>query len=88
MTQLAAWRAPHDLRLVTAFDPEHADAWEWGKWLPHQQADPGRARRGGLLLARTRGASSRRCSSPRCARGSSSCAGSPTPTRTRSARSS
>jgi S-DNA-T family DNA segregation ATPase FtsK/SpoIIIE len=53
MTQLAAWRAPHDLRLVTAFDPEHADAWEWGKWLPHQQADPGAPASGGLLLARS-----------------------------------
>lgn len=40
MNQLAAWRAPHDLRLLTAFEPEDADAWEWGKWLPHQRVDP------------------------------------------------
>jgi S-DNA-T family DNA segregation ATPase FtsK/SpoIIIE len=52
MTQLAAWRAPHDLRIVTAFAPEDLGAWEWGKWLPHQQADPGAPAAGGLLLAR------------------------------------
>jgi S-DNA-T family DNA segregation ATPase FtsK/SpoIIIE len=40
MNQLAAWRAPHDLRLLTAFEPEQAEAWEWGKWLPHQRVDP------------------------------------------------
>ena len=40
MNQLAAWRTPHDLRLLTAFDPEHAQEWEWGKWLPHQRVDP------------------------------------------------
>jgi len=40
MNQLAAWRAPHDLRILTAFAPEHAEAWEWGKWLPHQRVDP------------------------------------------------
>ncbi len=40
MAQLAAWRAPHDVRLLTAFDPADADAWEWGKWLPHQRLDP------------------------------------------------
>ena len=40
MNQLAAWRAPHDVRLLTVFDPEHADDWEWGKWLPHQRVDP------------------------------------------------
>jgi S-DNA-T family DNA segregation ATPase FtsK/SpoIIIE len=53
MTQLAAWRAPHDLRMVTAFEPEDSDEWEWGKWLPHQQADPGAPASGGLLLARS-----------------------------------
>ncbi|MGH2948781.1 MAG: FtsK/SpoIIIE domain-containing protein [Solirubrobacteraceae bacterium] len=36
ITQLAAWRAPHDLKLLTAFDPADGAAWEWGKWLPHQ----------------------------------------------------
>src|SRR5918999_4369654 len=40
MNQLAAWRAPHDLRLLTAFDPDHAQAWGWGEWLPHQRVDP------------------------------------------------
>ena len=40
MNQLAAWRAPHDLRLLTAFEPELAEEWEWGKWLPHQRVDP------------------------------------------------
>ena len=39
MTQLAAFRAPHDLRLVTGFDPADAAEWEWAKWLPHQRAD-------------------------------------------------
>ena len=66
MNQLAAWRAPHDLRLLTAFEPEDADAWEWGKWLPHQRMDQGQF--------------STPCSSPSCARGSSSCGGSPKPT--------
>ena len=33
--------------------PRAADAWEWGKWLPHQQADPGAPASGGLLLARS-----------------------------------
>jgi DNA segregation ATPase FtsK/SpoIIIE, S-DNA-T family len=51
MTQLAAWRAPHDVRLLTAFAPADAEAWEWGKWLPHQQADP--AVPGKLLFARS-----------------------------------
>ena len=40
MNQLAAWRAPHDLRLLTDFAPEDAGEWEWGKWLPHQRVDP------------------------------------------------
>jgi ESX secretion system protein EccC len=53
MTQLAASRAPHDLRLLTAFAPADAEAWEWGKWLPHQQADPGVP--GKLLMARSAG---------------------------------
>ena len=30
MIQLAAWRAPHDLRVVTAFDARDAGDWEWG----------------------------------------------------------
>jgi len=39
MVQLAAFRAPHHLRLVTSFDPEDADQWQWGKWLPHQRLE-------------------------------------------------
>ena len=32
--------SPHDVRLLTAFEPEASDAWDWGKWLPHQRVDP------------------------------------------------
>jgi len=39
LAQLAAFRAPHHLRLVTSFDPEHAEQWQWGKWLPHQRLE-------------------------------------------------
>jgi len=39
ITQLAAFRAPHDLRIVTAFDPADASDWEFGKWLPHQRLE-------------------------------------------------
>ena len=58
MNQLAAWRAPHDLRLLTAFAPEDADEWEWGKWLPHQRVDPNVPRPVSVrpLGARARGA--------------------------------
>jgi S-DNA-T family DNA segregation ATPase FtsK/SpoIIIE len=38
------------LRLLTAFEPADAPQWDWGKWLPHQQADPGVP--GKLLFAR------------------------------------
>ncbi|MDP8943605.1 MAG: hypothetical protein M3N16_05745, partial [Actinomycetota bacterium] len=44
MAQLAAFRSPHDLRLVTSFDPADAAEWEWAKWLPHQRAERRRAR--------------------------------------------
>jgi S-DNA-T family DNA segregation ATPase FtsK/SpoIIIE len=40
MIQLAAWRAPHDLRLLTTFNARDGEPWEWGKWLPHQRVDP------------------------------------------------
>ena len=53
MNQLAAWRAPHDLRLLTAFEPDEAEAWEWGKWLPHQRVDPNVP--GRFLFARSMG---------------------------------
>jgi S-DNA-T family DNA segregation ATPase FtsK/SpoIIIE len=51
MVQLAASRAPHDLRIVTCF--EDPAQWEWGKWLPHQRVDPGAPAAGELLLARS-----------------------------------
>ena len=35
MTQLAAWRAPDDLGLLTCSAPEDRALWEWAKWLPH-----------------------------------------------------
>jgi ESX secretion system protein EccC len=40
MNQLSAWRAPHDLRILTSPAPSEGEAWEWGKWLPHQRVDP------------------------------------------------
>ena len=40
MAQLAAFRAPRDLRLATCFDPSDSGEWDWGKWLPHQRAEP------------------------------------------------
>jgi S-DNA-T family DNA segregation ATPase FtsK/SpoIIIE len=51
MTQLAASRAPHDLRIVTAFDRHDGEPWEWGKWLPHQRVDPNVP--GSFLIARS-----------------------------------
>jgi S-DNA-T family DNA segregation ATPase FtsK/SpoIIIE len=53
MLQLAAWRAPHDLRILTAFEPQDAEPWEWGKWLPHQRVDPNVP--GHFLIARAAG---------------------------------
>jgi S-DNA-T family DNA segregation ATPase FtsK/SpoIIIE len=53
MNQLAAWRAPHDLRLLTVFEPEQAEEWEWAKWLPHQRVDPNVP--GRFLFARSMG---------------------------------
>ncbi len=52
MAQLAAWRAPHDLRILTACD-DGGEAWEWGKWLPHQRVDPNVP--GNFLIARSAG---------------------------------
>ncbi len=42
VSQLAAFRAPGDLRMLAAFAPEHTADWEWMKWLPHarSQAPP------------------------------------------------
>ena len=43
VAQLAAYRAPQDLRVITSFDQADREEWEWGKWLPHQRAEvPGR----------------------------------------------
>ena len=57
MTQLAAFRAPRDLRLATCFDASESSEWDWGKWLPHARAEPhtpGRAAaRPVLAFART-----------------------------------
>jgi S-DNA-T family DNA segregation ATPase FtsK/SpoIIIE len=39
MVQLAAFRAPHDVHLVTAFEPASTASWEWAKWLPHQRVE-------------------------------------------------
>jgi len=38
ISQLAAFRAPNDLRLLAAFDPEDTTEWEWMKWLPHARS--------------------------------------------------
>ncbi len=51
MIQLAAWRAPHDVRILTAFEPRNGEPWEWGKWLPHQRVDPNVP--GQFLMARS-----------------------------------
>jgi S-DNA-T family DNA segregation ATPase FtsK/SpoIIIE len=57
MTQLAAFRAPRDLRLGACFDASDSGEWDWAKWLPHQRAErhsPGRgADRPVLAFART-----------------------------------
>jgi len=59
LSQLATFRAPQDLRLLTCFDPADASDWEWGKWLPHQRADRnapvdgGGTAAPGFLLARS-----------------------------------
>jgi S-DNA-T family DNA segregation ATPase FtsK/SpoIIIE len=39
VSQLAAFRAPDDLRLLAAYDPPSAAEWEWMKWLPHARAE-------------------------------------------------
>lgn len=35
VSQLAAFRAPSDLRMLAAFPPDAVGEWEWMKWLPH-----------------------------------------------------
>jgi len=39
LLQLAAFRAPRDLRMVAAFPPEAAGDWTWAKWLPHARVE-------------------------------------------------
>ncbi len=39
LVQLAVFRAPHDVREVSCFEPGDDPHWEWGKWLPHQRGD-------------------------------------------------
>ncbi len=54
VSQLAAFRAPNDLRMLAAFDPEDKGEWGWMKWLPHARSEV-RPRQGGeappVLLA-------------------------------------
>ena len=38
VSQLAAFRAPNDLQVLAAFDPEDKGEWEWMKWLPHARS--------------------------------------------------
>lgn len=37
VSQMAAWHAPSDLRIIVCVAPEREQAWEWTKWLPHTQ---------------------------------------------------
>ncbi len=57
ITQLAAFRAPRDLRVATCFEASDSAEWDWGKWLPHQRAEPHTPGRGAdlpvLAFART-----------------------------------
>ena len=39
VSQLAAFRAPSDLRVLAAYQPGAAGEWEWMKWLPHARAE-------------------------------------------------
>ena len=39
VAQLAALRAPGDLRIIAAHQPEAAEDWRWLKWLPHARAE-------------------------------------------------
>jgi S-DNA-T family DNA segregation ATPase FtsK/SpoIIIE len=39
ISQLAAFRAPNDLRVMAAYDGEAADDWDWMKWLPHARSE-------------------------------------------------
>ena len=39
VAQLAAFRAPADLRILAAYDDDGAEEWRWLKWLPHARAE-------------------------------------------------
>src|SRR3954463_6010646 len=39
ISQIAAFRAPSDVRLLAAFDRHATSDWEWMKWLPHARAE-------------------------------------------------
>jgi S-DNA-T family DNA segregation ATPase FtsK/SpoIIIE len=41
LAQAAAFRAPADLRILVCFPPEHAQDWDWLKWLPHTRSGRG-----------------------------------------------
>jgi S-DNA-T family DNA segregation ATPase FtsK/SpoIIIE len=56
--QLAAFRAPDDLRVLVAHGEDAGDTWDWVKWLPHARASappvPGSAPEVLLATSRTR----------------------------------
>ncbi|GLY74850.1 type VII secretion protein EccCa [Actinoallomurus iriomotensis] len=37
LAQLVTFHSPDELRIAVCAAPEHADEWEWAKWLPHNQ---------------------------------------------------
>jgi len=39
VAQLAAFRAPADLRILAAYRPQASEAWGWLKWMPHARAE-------------------------------------------------
>ncbi len=39
IAQLAAFRAPGDVRVMAVYDSAAGDEWEWLKWLPHGRAE-------------------------------------------------
>jgi S-DNA-T family DNA segregation ATPase FtsK/SpoIIIE len=39
VSQLAAFRAPNDVRVLASYDRADAAEWDWMKWLPHARAE-------------------------------------------------
>ena len=37
VSQMVAWHAPTDFKIVVCVSPENREHWEWTKWLPHVQ---------------------------------------------------